>query len=146
MRNIIILSLLILTAGCGDIEKDYSLDEKAFDAGSLKMVEQCTGIKLPAGSRGLNMFYQGNQIDPSFVAKIQIPESSKDEISNRIERLHPQDGTVVNGSLTKKVSWWDPSLGTILIQRHSSLDGNYVRAILCQENAYLVLYLEWVTI
>ena len=79
MRNILIVVLLILVAGCGNGFEDYSLNKASFNAESLTMVEQSTAIQLPVGSKGINMFYQRSQsVDPSFVAKIKIPQSSQE--------------------------------------------------------------------
>ena len=143
-RIFILLALFIM--GCGsDIGKDYSLDEKSFDADSLKMVEQHTGIQLPTDARGLNMFYQGSHIDPAFVAKIKIPQSSQESLSRQIEKIPNQAGSV-SGSLTEKIIWWNPLKAKILIQKQYTVDMNYVRAILCQENEQLMLYVEWIKI
>lgn len=146
IRFILILSLGLIVMGCNrDFGRDYHLDEESFDAESLKMVEQRTGLTLPAGSRGLNMFYQGSQIDPSFVAKIEIPAYSQEVLIKQIEQIHNEDGSVT-GSLTEKVTWWNPSELTIQVERQFSLDMNYVRIIFCEENERCILYLEWIKI
>jgi len=145
MHVILIFSIALVLAGCDYKVGDYQLDESTFDDAAIAMVQKETGIQLPDGSRGLKMLYQGSAIDPSFLAKIQIPESSKEEIVNHIGEIEHQDGTV-NGSLTEKVRWWSPSSGTIITQRQSTPEGNYIRAILCQEGDQLVLYLEWIKI
>ena len=91
------------------------------------------------------MFYQGSTLDPSFVAKIQIPDSSGDGLAARIKKIRDEKGTVSN-SLTGKVAWWTPSSGRIRVQRQFNPAGNYVRVILSKEAGRLVLYLEWIKI
>ena len=151
MRTILILSLALMLTGCDpgagsvrleDSTSDHKLDETTFDAKALALVQKDTGIQLPDGSRGLNMFYQGSTLDHSFVAKIQIPDSSGDELAGRIEKIRHENGTI-GGSLTEKVSWWTPSTGTIRARRQFNPGGDYVRAILSQEEDRLVLYVEW---
>ena len=139
-----ILLTILCIVGCGsDIGKDYSLDEKSFDADTLKMIEQRTGIQLPSDAQGLNMFYQGSQIDPSFIAKIKIPQSSREAIARQIKEIPNKDGSV-SGSLAEKVNWWTPSKSTIHTERQFTVDMNYVHAILCQENGRWILYVEWI--
>jgi hypothetical protein len=155
MRVIPLVSLTLVLTGCGPKvgsqqlgknRSDHELDETTFDAAALALVQRNTGIQLPDGSRGLNMFYQGSTcIDPSFVAKIQIPESSGGELASRIKKIRHRRGAV-SGSLTEKVPWWTPSSGTIRVQRQFNPGGDYVRAILSQEEDRLVLYLEWINI
>ena len=154
MRTVLILSVALVFAGCGrnpgtpQLDKstsDHHLDETTFDAAALALVQRDTGIRLPAGSRGLNMFYQGSTLDPSFVAKIQIPAASGDELAKQIEQIQSQTGTV-SGSLTERVPWWNPTNGTIRVQRQSNPGGNYLRAILSHEADRLILYLEWIKI
>lgn len=159
MRSLVILALVVVLSGCGrnpaDPQLDWSrddwhggdrhLDETTFDYATLEMVQRETGIQLPDGSRGLNMFYQGSGIDPAFVAKVHIPDSSREELASRLEEIRNKDGTV-HGSLTEVVTWWTPPNGIIRVQRQFDRGGDYVRAILCQEDNQLVLYLEWVKI
>jgi hypothetical protein len=146
-RSFAIVSLAFALTGCGNWhEGNRRLDEKTFDSAALAMVQKETGIDLPDGSRGLRMFYDGtSSIDPSFVAKIQIPEASGDELAKRIEQIRNHDGTV-SSSLADKVTWWTPSNGVIRVQRQFNPRGDYIRAILSQETNQLVLYVEWVKI
>ena len=59
--------------GCGPkFGDDYELDANTFTAEKFALIEQRTGITIPADSHGINMFYEGSQIDPAFVAKIEI--------------------------------------------------------------------------
>ncbi len=146
MRLLLILCQIFVVIGCGrGFSKDYQLDENSFDINSLKMIEQRTGIKLPESSRGLRLFYQGSHIDPSFIAKIEIPISRREELIKVIEQ-YPIKMGMVKGSLTEKVDWWIPPGVTIQIDRQFTLDGNYVHMIFCKEKDQWILYIEWIKI
>jgi hypothetical protein len=131
----------MLLAGCTP-KSDYSLDQTSFDAKTLKMVEERTGIVLPSGSHGLRIFYKGSRIDPSFVAKVEIPSSFEQAMTEQIEKRHNQEG-VVTGSLAEKVDWWKPQSAILITKRQFSLDGNFVRVFFCNEKDRRILYLEW---
>lgn len=141
--QVLLLVLLGWINGCGSADRDYELNEQSFTAKAKTMVEQETGIILPPGSRGLDFFYQGSSIDPSFIAKIQIPNGAKEEFSERIEQLPKRDGSVVN-SLTKRVTWWKPT--TANVERLFDRNMNCVHLILCEENSHCMLYVEWIKI
>ena len=154
MRTILIISLTLALTGCGrnaanqpldESTSDRHLDEDSFDAAALAIVQRHTGIQLPDGSRGLKMFYQGSTLNPAFVAKIQIPVASGDELAGRLEKIQSQNATV-SGALTSKVTWWNPSSGVMRVQRQFTPGGDHVLAILIQEKDRLVLYLEWMSI
>jgi hypothetical protein len=146
MHIVLALVLAFLANGCGcNSWGNYNLDEKSFKAETLKMVEQRTGIPLPAGSRGLNIFYKGAPMDPYFVAKVEIPQTSHEELFKHIEQV-PNQEISVSGSVTAKLPWWMPSKETIQVERRFKLDGNYVHAVLCEENGRWILYLEWYTV
>ena len=146
MRILWMTVLGLFVAGCGQGRNgDYHLDEKSFGADSLKMISQRIGIALPPASKGLHLYYQGAQIDPSFVAKIEIPASSSDAMLDDLKKLVNRAGGV-SGSLTSKVSWWSPVASTIRVQRQLTVDGNYVRVLLCEEPDRWALYVEWIKI
>jgi hypothetical protein len=139
--DFLILSLVITAMGC-ERRRDYSLDEKSFDANVLRDIEKRTGIALPPGSRGLHLFYQGSQIDRSFVGKIEIPAVSEPVVRRSIENIRNEDG-VIRGSLADKVSWWRPGLLTEPIVRQFTVGSSRVRAFVGKENGQSVLYLDW---
>jgi hypothetical protein len=126
-------------------EGDYSCDERTFDAKQLAMVEKCTTIALPPGSRGLNLMYDGSHVDPSFIAKIEIPPSSEEAMIKQLERI-PYEEIGVSGSMTEKAAWWNPSPSTTIMTRVSETIVRFVlvRVWLCKENGRVVLYLEWI--
>lgn len=159
--------------GIADAFKDYTLDKKSFTAEQLKMVEDCTTIKLPTGSCGMNMLYIRSQcIDPSFYAKIEIPKSSQEMFIQYLERFNPHiedtnlaadatgpgtldgwgnpipvgtAGTDSGKATAKPVKWWTP--GIIKAEKTFSTNrGDYVRAILSHDGGKLMLYLEWASI
>jgi len=127
----------------------YELDARSFSAKSLKMVEDRIGLTLPAGSRGLNMFYDHfHCIDPYFVAKIEIPASSHEAFTKQLEPI-PEKWQLKDSAqiqLSKKVAWWNPSEATIRRQRWSMPNGNGVWVLLCEENGRWILYVSWVCV
>ncbi len=147
VESILISGLAVTLAACGDriAQGDYHLDQASFTIDALKMVEQRTGLTLPAGSRGLNMFYQGSYVDPSFIAKIEIPASSQESLAKKIALIPNKDG-YLSGSLTTKVDWWNPFEGIILTEGQVSLQMDYVHIVLCEEKGRWLLYVEWVKI
>jgi hypothetical protein len=154
MNRLMLIGIAAVLAGCSGgtapvpIERstsDRHLDETTFDSDALAMVQRDTGLSLPRGSRGLQMFYQGASLDPSFVAKIQIPTDDGEHFISQIQAITNQEGTV-SGSLTEKVSWWAHPDSAIRLQRQWNPHGNYVRAIVTEDNDGLVLYVEWIKI
>jgi len=104
------------------------------------MIEEDSGIILPSDAHGLNFFYKA-PIDPAFVAKIQIPAASKEEILQRISKI--QNVKVnITGALGPKFSWWLPAKAKVLIDRETSTGSSYLRVILTEENERIILYIE----
>ena len=143
-RIILFLGLLLMILDGGSLSyKDYALDERSFTPESLKMVEENTGLTFPVGSRGLHMYYQETKcIDPSFVAKVEIPEASKDAVTKQIEQIENHEIEIEN-PLAKQVTWWKPSAATIRVERHFRTKSGHVHVLLCQEGERWVLYVEW---
>lgn len=66
---------------------NYTLDQSNFTTNSLALVEKQIRLKMPPGSRGLKMVYRGFQIDPAFVAKIEIPVGAEMVLKSQIEGI-----------------------------------------------------------
>src|SRR5258705_7044818 len=130
MRLLLGLVLALYVTGCGG---NYTLDKKSFTAEKLKMVERHTGVTLPAGSQGLNMFYKGEPMDPFFVANIEIPQGSHEDLHKRIEQIRNEE-IHVSGSPTARFPWWKASKETTRMERQFHLNGDYVHLVLCEEN------------
>jgi hypothetical protein len=136
----LMFALISIMMGCSpNPGKDYELSEQSFTKESLQMVEKETGIKMPDGARGLNLLYRGSKIDPSFVARIEIPAASLLMVSNQIAKYPDREVKIV-GSLTEQVSWWNRSENSIRIKR--VFDGK--RVMLCQEKELWILYVEYI--
>ena len=125
-----------------DFNTDFELDAHSFSAESLELVGQRTGVTIPDGSHGLNLLNKGRQMDPSFIAKIEIPAFSQETVAKEIERFPKSDTRVIN-SLAGKVSWWKSSNATLRLETQFLRDRDYVHALLCEENGKWILYLEW---
>jgi hypothetical protein len=150
LHLVVALGAVLAVAGCdcnarnAPIERnmtDYFLDESTFDHATVEMVQKDIGLRLPAGSRGLNMFYQGSTLDPAFVAQIEIPASAADELASRIKKI--REAGTISESLSKKVTWWNPAVGAVLVDRQSDPNGDYLHLVLSREKERVVLYVEW---
>ncbi len=126
---------------------DYHLDEQSFDAEALKVVEGTTGILLPAGSRGLNMSYKGYAIDPSLMAKVEIPGASQEILAKHIEQMQ-SFGDIECFESRNKLSWWNLSEATIHVKRSVATSDPPGRGciFLCEENGRWILYVDWAQI
>lgn len=143
--RVLVCVVTICLLGCDGGLKDYCLNEHTFDAKALEMVQQKTGVTLPDRARGLHLFWQGAaSVDPSFVAKIDIPKAAGEAMASQIGQLRNVDGSV-SGSLTEKVAWWKPT-GAARVERQYGLDRNYVHVVICKEEDRWMLYLEWMKI
>lgn len=139
-----------LFIGCGvqtrnNTDSDYELNTASFDAAHLKLVESMSGIVLPTDSQGQNMLWRGKQIDPSFLAKINITTNSVDSLTKQMEGL-PDQNINLSTQITSGVTWWQPSKGLVSVERTFARSGCYVHLMLCEENGVWFLYLEWISI
>jgi hypothetical protein len=123
---------------------DYTLDASNFDAKAMETVEQCSGLSMPSGARGLNMFYQGSGIDDAFVAKIQIPQENVMAVAQQIEHLSGTSASA-SESLTNGLTWWNPESMTIKTQRELRIDSDFLRVILGQEKNAWILLVQWIS-
>lgn len=131
--------------GCGKGTHDYELGSADFGADTLLMVEKEMGLKLPAGSKGLNFYYKA-PIDPAFLAKIEIPSDAKDDMAKQLSAL-PNKPVRTSGGLSERISWWTPTVGNVLEDREflDDSNGRYRRAILTEKDGVWLLYLDWNT-
>lgn len=131
----------MLFSGC--VRHPIILDSQSFDVDALKMVEDKTDLRLPTGTKGLNLLYHGERIDPAFVAKLKIQEESHELIFKELEHI-PNLSGAISGSHSEEVTWWTPRQGTIHVERLYVTNGCCVHALLSKENNGLFLYLEWI--
>jgi hypothetical protein len=143
MKTVILMSLLVVLAGCNDSRKNQEFDAQSFTPHQLRMVEERAGISIPSGSRGLNLYDAQAEVDPSFIAKIWIPTASTNEIVTEIERLPSQSISVTN-YLVNRVTWWHPAAASTRIERRFfQLTGDFVSVLLCEEDSQTILYVDW---
>lgn len=121
---------------------NYILDQSNFTEDSLALVEKHTTLRLPAGSKGLNMVYRGFQVDPAFLAKIEIPEDAATILRSQIEKIKDEDSHPID-PLIDKTAWWKPVKSEIVIERRYTVGSSYANVIFCQENENFVLFVEW---
>jgi len=135
-----------MLVGCGPkFGDDYELDEHTFTTEKFAFIEQRTGLTIPADSHGMNMFYEGSQIDPAFVAKIEIPASSGESFAKQLDQI-PVGEMHVSNPLSEKIPWWKPSKAATKSERQFMLNSAYVHVLLCNEDGRWILYLEWASV
>lgn len=147
MRTVL-LSILTVTllSGCGRDARRYELDSKSFDTKTLQRIQSDIGINLPAGARGLN-FYYTPPIDPAYIAKIEIPPSSKDDLIKMLSVIENDNNIHSTETMGTKVRWWIPKGVKPLMDRQRFVGtGNYLHVMLTEEDAKIILYIEWCVI
>ena len=133
----------LLIVSCGRDAREYQLDSRSFDLKTLQKIQSDTGITIPAGARGLNFYYKP-PIDPAYIAKIEIPLSSKEDAIKTISAISNDENLHVLDSLGSKVDWWIPKGAKTLLDRQRFVGtGNYLHVMLTKENASVILYIEW---
>jgi hypothetical protein len=147
MKKRITTGFLVLTGlvfcGCDRDLRQYELDSKSFDSKTLQRIQSDTGIVLPVGARGLN-FYYTPPIDPAYIAKIEIPRSSKDDLIKKLSAIKNDDNLHVFTTLGTKVHWWIPKGTKPVMDRQRQVGtGNYLHVILTEEDGRVILYIEW---
>ena len=136
-----VIGLCLLLFGCSKYYRNFELDERSFDRETLQLIEKAFGFPLSTNARGLNYYYKA-PVDPSFVAKVEMPSSARSEILQRISAITNEDVHVA-GAISERVQWWTPTRGKILIDRQRTSVEAYQHAILAEEGGCLILYLEW---
>ena len=149
MKRIFTILIVLVTIIIGIITYcyhsiNYALDQSNFKASALALIEKHARLSLPVGSQGLNMYYDGFEIDPSFVAKIEIPSNSEMVLKSQIEKIKDLDYQVT-GALYAKTAWWKPDKDNILAERKYIVESSFVHLILCPEKGGFVLYVEWIS-
>ena len=131
--------------GCGREYTDYELAGASFDAKTLQMIQSNTRIVLPADARGLNFYYKV-PIDPAYAAKIEISANSSEGVIKALSAIKNDENIHTVESLGTNVTWWIPKGAKILVDRQTFVGGNYLRVTLTEEDAVVILYVEWWTI
>lgn len=140
---LLVLTAILMLSSCSRSRwtREFELDDKTFDAEAMKMVETDSGLKLPAGAKGLNFHFKP-PIDPAFVAKIEIPADSRENLQKQIEAIK-NEPINRSGALSTKVTWWSPPAGSILIDRQGKqADWVYLRVVLTHEGGRYFLYVD----
>ena len=137
-----LLLAVLLFSGCGRGYRNYELDRTSFDTKTLQMIQSDTGIALPAGARGLNFYYKP-PIDPAYIAKIEIPLNSKEDMIKMLSAIKNDDNIHASESLGAKLSWRMPKSAKVVVERQTFVGGNYLHATLTEEDAAVILYIEW---
>jgi cobalamin biosynthesis Co2+ chelatase CbiK len=123
---------------------DYYLNKDSFDKTHIKILEKRTGLKFPRGTKGLNLFNNGNKIDPSVYAKLEIPKVEVDNIVSQLETHKRAYDTITYGG-KPKLNWWTPSDKMRMNDNydHFADRNNFLTIyIFCRENKHWILYLD----
>src|ERR1035437_9804374 len=83
MKAKLLICICLIITGCSKWHS-YELDGRSFNQSYLDMIQEKTGIKLPPGTYGSNLYYYHPQFHPSFIAKIVIPASESDSLVKQI--------------------------------------------------------------
>lgn len=133
---ILVMVLNITLAGCSN----YELNGTSFDIKHKKMVETKAGIKLPEGSKGLNLYYKRAPMDPYLMAKIEIPESALNSFLQSMKDYPVDKNGQIDTTYMKKVKWWNPQTNTIQNQWIYGHDKSIIQIQLCKEDNRNILY------
>jgi len=131
--------------GCGRGYADYELAGASFDAKTLQMIQSDTRVVLPVDARGLNFYYKA-PIDPAYAAKIEISANSREGVIKALSAIKNDENIHSVESLGAKVTWWIPKDAKVLVDRQTFVGSNYLRVTLTEEDAVVILYIEWWTI
>ncbi|MEO5957894.1 MAG: hypothetical protein ABIZ49_05795 [Opitutaceae bacterium] len=118
------------------------LSEAKFDAAYLQEVSARTGLNFPAGTRGIEYYYNVG-IDASLVAKLVIPKKGFDELlQNELFRAGKSDR--IESFLGSRMKWWHVSKLTNRLDRFMPLQrGDFVQCWLGEESNKLILCVSW---
>ncbi|GEP42952.1 hypothetical protein [Brevifollis gellanilyticus] len=138
-----LIPLILALAGCRESRwlREFELNEKSFDSEAMQMVQDQAKLSIPAGARGLNFRYSP-PIDPSFIARIEIPRSESAAFITQIEAM-PNEAINISGGLVEKVKWWPPpGTPTLVDRQHNQSDGSYLRLVVREEGGQTILYVR----
>jgi hypothetical protein len=144
-RCLALCPLIALTTGCGwSGPKDYHLDHTSFSTQRLSQAEHETGIIMPKGARGLNLFCDNTSgWTPGYLAKIEIPTTESQAFAQQLKKL-PQSETSVSSGMPAKVTWWNPTSHKVILQNFVPKPSEqFVHFYLCEEGGQSMLYLMW---
>lgn len=122
--------------------EDYTRDATSFTAEDIKTVETASRLKLPEGTRGLNMFYQGSGIDDALIAKLQIPGDRAADVAEAISAIEGSQGSA-SESLAQGHAWWNEEQLQVKIHRSLNVDSDFLEIILGQSDGEWILLVKW---
>ncbi len=117
-----IAAIMLMVAMALFPEHDYNLDKSSFNDEHLKMIEEDTGLQLPTGSIGLDLYYKKDRrLEPMYWAKIEIPEAKKDELLGQITPIENGNKEIfleTYKNCLEPLAWWQPTRQTLIAQRY----------------------------
>ena len=151
--SVLVLGLFLLLyplgvcvfVGCFD--SDYSRTEETFTKSDLQMIEERCEIKLPPTAKGLILFYDMKTcIDPSFVAKIQIPAQDIADLKKQINSQQYDTATISGTLLSSKTTWWLDEKKATYSRPVTTRKAALVRYFTDETCEQVFLYIEWILI
>jgi hypothetical protein len=136
-----LILIVLIIAGCSDSRwyHEFELDKSTFDSEAMQMVIDDSGLNLPDGSIGLNFRYRP-PIDPSFIARLEIPKEDRDNVEKQIESI-PNEKINISGGLRERSDWWCPSDESEIIRKQCyRTDNEYLNIVLTDKDNHVFLY------
>ncbi|SRR5581483_596580 len=143
MLTLTIVAMSMLFMSCNRMFHAHESDASSFSTKDMALVETNSGIRMPPGSRGLNLYVDGS-LDEAFVSKIEIPAAASKAMVSSVQSLPNEEISVVN-PLYSKVNWWLPRRDTIQVERHyvRRTDVVYIHVIVSDEGGRWFVYVCW---
>lgn len=107
----------------------------------ISRIESETGLTLPANSRLDHFFEREVFVDPIWVAKVLIPESSYENFKQAL-LTKPTDKTDYTGALADSTSWWKPI--NVILKKQYWADSHHflVNVVVSKEDGGFAVYIE----
>ena len=147
-KNILLLVVIPLLAGCLKFGENISLSGEEIDSQVIEHVTQLTGVIFPEGVVGQEYFYFGDSIDPALRMKVTIPGERKEEfLQNRIfteGRGHDEGHGM---TWMRHDDWWNvQSLKDPVYTIYAYPNGAAIECYVGEESGETVVYLAWMTV
>jgi hypothetical protein len=106
---------------------------------NLGRIEKETHLDLPDGSKVVQFFEADRVVDPIWVAKITIPESSSEMFREAVARR--KDDSAPHGGLAKPTVWWKPQ-NVVLTKYYLADSQTLVSIVIAKEGDGTSVYVE----
>lgn len=144
-RKIVLVFMVFCISGCLEFGDDVEVSGAAFDAPKLAQITSLTGVSFPSGATGLDYLYRGSGIDDALAARVQIPESQKDEFMAQAVFTNGENVTPYI-QIGKGKPWWNLDALVNRTDRSMNLpNAQFLEISLGHEGDDLVVYISWMS-